>query len=455
MSRIIVAGAGHGGLVAAMKLAAAGHDVTIYDRQKENEYYLDQIDFFEDASMTYAGIDIPERYRAKKNNQLTFIANGEDTPRLTLPSGEIVSTLTADRKDLHDYLLGLALQNGAKIEYETEITAPVILGSRVAGIKTEKGEIYADLVIDACGVHSPLRRNMPSFTMIENEPSQYELLHTYRAYFHNNKEMHIPETDYNLYLTEDGTVGLMWLVTEDEYTDVLIGRFHKTDYSELAPQMLKIYELNPHMGTELLRAGYFVDIPVRQPLAVFVADGYAAVGDSAFMTYPLKGSGIAFSLRAGTMLANTVLADKNGLYTLETLWGYEKTFFKEIGNTACRLALAEIFLNYLTADEVTQMFKRGFVSTDELASFSKGAFEAIIKSKVFPLIKSKMQFLNDMPELKAKFGALLSNAVTFSTSVETAFPNNYNRADIEKWARKYNDFFKLIRRKDELAPAEK
>ena len=35
MSEIIVAGAGHGGLVAAIKLAAAGHKVTVYDRHKK------------------------------------------------------------------------------------------------------------------------------------------------------------------------------------------------------------------------------------------------------------------------------------------------------------------------------------------------------------------------------------------------------------------------------------
>ena len=35
MSKFIVAGAGHGGVVAAMKLARAGHDVTIFEKSKE------------------------------------------------------------------------------------------------------------------------------------------------------------------------------------------------------------------------------------------------------------------------------------------------------------------------------------------------------------------------------------------------------------------------------------
>ena len=48
-----------------------------------------------------------------------------------------------------------------------------------------------------------------------------------------------------------------------------------------------VCEKNEHVGREIVRGGKVVDIPVRQPLAVFIADGYAAVGDSACMTIPL------------------------------------------------------------------------------------------------------------------------------------------------------------------------
>ncbi|MBR6005068.1 MAG: NAD(P)-binding protein, partial [Clostridia bacterium] len=107
MSRIIVAGAGHGGLVAAIKLAASGHEVTVYDKQKKGEYYLDQRDSFEAGSMEYAGIDIPEHYRAKSNS-LTFVPIGDETPALTLPAKEGSETLTVERKELHEYLINLA-----------------------------------------------------------------------------------------------------------------------------------------------------------------------------------------------------------------------------------------------------------------------------------------------------------------------------------------------------------
>ena len=450
MSEIIVAGAGHGGLTAAIKLAAAGHGVTVYDRQKKGEYYLDQRDSFEAGAMEYAGIEIPESYRAKSNT-LTFVPIGDDTPSLTLPPKEGSETLTVERKEFHEYLISLAEKAGAKIVYETEIKAPVVLGSRVAGIQTDKGTFYADLIIDACGMNSPVRSNLPGFTLIEKAPAHFDVLHTYRAYFENIKDAPRPETDYNLYLYNDGEEGLMWLVTGEEYTDALIARFDKTSYSELAPCLHTLSLKNPQMGTKLIRGGYFVDIPVRQPLAVLAADGYAAVGDSAFMTYSLKGSGIAYSLRAGTMLANAVLADENGFFTAETLWEYEKQFFKEIGFSACRIAIAKNFLPFLTAQEADRMFASGLVSTEELEAFSEGRLEAVVKGKFFSTVKSKLQILGEMPELRSKLLTIVSNIGRFA-AVEPSFPNKYERADVEKWAEKYNEFFNSVRRNPSEEP---
>jgi hypothetical protein len=42
-----------------------------------------------------------------------------------------------------------------------------MLGNRVAGIKTSAGDIYGDLIIDACGMNSPVRSNLPEYLGIE------------------------------------------------------------------------------------------------------------------------------------------------------------------------------------------------------------------------------------------------------------------------------------------------
>jgi flavin-dependent dehydrogenase len=60
-----------------------------------------------------------------------------------------------------------------------------------------------------------------------------------------------------------------------------------------------------------------------------VGKGYVAIGDCAFMTTPLVGSGISNSLRAGQILAEEII--KNNSVSIETLWQYQVRYYKEIG----------------------------------------------------------------------------------------------------------------------------
>ena len=57
MSKIIVAGAGHGGIVAAMYLSIEGHDVTVYEKQEKSSVGLDQRDFLDASALDFAGIN--------------------------------------------------------------------------------------------------------------------------------------------------------------------------------------------------------------------------------------------------------------------------------------------------------------------------------------------------------------------------------------------------------------
>ena len=54
MSTIAIAGAGVGGLVAAQKLALAGHDVTVYERNREEDCGYEQKDSFDATAMEFA-----------------------------------------------------------------------------------------------------------------------------------------------------------------------------------------------------------------------------------------------------------------------------------------------------------------------------------------------------------------------------------------------------------------
>ena len=122
---------------------------------------------------------------------------------------------------------------------------------------------------------------------VNREIQKYDIINTYRGYFNKIPGIPDPETTYNIYLRDNGSVGFSWLVTEEEQIDVLIGRFYEPEEGEILSILQTMHEENPHMGKDLLKCGKYAKIPVCQPLSILVSEGYAAIGDCAFMTVPL------------------------------------------------------------------------------------------------------------------------------------------------------------------------
>ncbi len=442
MSKIIVAGAGHGGLIAAIKLAKAGHEVMVFEKKEREELGMPQSDTVEKSAFVYAGIPIPENCKTVRNI-ITFVPKDKEAPSFTVPPPEKESVLI-DRRILVNHLIDIGEKAGVQFFYGVEIVAPVLFGNRVCGIKTSQQEFYGDLVIDACGVHSPVRSNLPDYLCVNREIKNYEVLNSYRAYFNKIPDVPDPETTYNVYLRDDGTVGFTWLITEEDRIDLLIARFHKPDNDEILEIMKTMHEENPQMGTEMLQGGEHASIPICQPLAVLVADGYAAVGDSAFMTYCITGSGIAYSLRAGTMLARCVMSDRLGRFDADVLWGYQRQFYKEIGFSACRTAILKNVLPYLTADQVSELIKQNILSSEEVAKLMEEKLDAVLNAKGMAAMKDKLKLVKDNAVIKN----VISNVAVWLgrfTVTETAFPSKYSLQDVQKWNKKYNEFFDSIR----------
>ncbi len=434
MSKITVAGAGVGGLIAAMKLAQAGHDVTVYEKNSAGDCGYEQKDSFDASAVEYAGIEIPGDFYAP-GNEITFFPIDEDVDPLKMPPPEGYKNITVDRKKLFACLSSLAADAGVKFVYDTEVKSPVILGSRVCGIKTENETVYSDLIIDACGMNSPLRKALPEWMSIEKEAESRDFLYAYRAIFDRKDGDFDTGERYKIYVHSD--TGFTWIITEDDCVDVLIVDFNEIPYSKVADELHKVSVRNPQMGMNLIGNGKFMQIPVRQPLAVFVADGYAAVGDSAFMTYAVKGSGIAYSIKAGTILARAVAEDTNGLYEAETLWNYEKDFFNEIGFDACRIALIKNLFPYFTADEINEIFSKKLVTSEEVEKLLTGGYR---KSELPGLIKDKLKLLGDVPEFRSQLLMLVGWLGKFAL-LDSFFPAKYTREDAAKWNERYSKFF--------------
>lgn len=439
-NKIVVAGGGHGGIAAAMLLAKRGYDVTVYERNAKGKMGYDWTDIFDRKGWTAVGIPMPDASKYKLKQDMTFYGPAMETA-LTQHTEDDKKEIQMERSDIYAHLIEHAEKAGVKFQYEQNIKGPIFFGNRVVGIKTDKGDYLADLVIDACGLNSPVRRGMPASTGIQNNPIEYEQFYIYRAFF--NKACEVEEHDkFKVILLPNNELGISWIATEEEHTDVLIGRFRPFDREYAMSQIELLRKDNPSIGTEILRADDFANIPVRQPLGVLVADGYAAIGDSGFMTVPVIGSGIANSLKAAKILADAISSDCTASYSAETLWTYQKNFYKEIGAALAPLACVKLLLTRLQGPELDYIFAKGILNADDMTidadSTSLGAMLGgmsmdDIKTKLNGLINNKV-ILGKV----VKMGLQLARA----TAVTAAMPTTYNRKTILRWVEEYNACFK-------------
>lgn len=439
--KIIVAGGGHGGIATAYILAKAGFDVTVYEKNKREEMGYDWTDIFDKKGFTACGMDIPPKEMYNLKHNMTFYGPShekalvQDTPKDQLE-------IQMERKDIYNYIISYAEKEGVKFEYETSITAPVVLGNRVAGIETNKGTFFGDLVIDSAGMNSPLRRALPESMGVQNEVAPYEQFYVYRAFFNKAAETTDEKDKFKVYMLNEGILGICWVAAEENFTDVLIGRFEEFDENEVSRTLDVLRHSDPSIGENVVRGGQFVNIPVRQPLGVMVADGYAAIGDSAFMTVPIIGSGIANSFKAAAILANVIIKDKDEEFSAKTLWEYQTTYYKELGSGLAPLACVKLMLTRLEASDLDYIFDKGILNAEDmtigadstnLASMLGGMSMDDIKIKLSGLVKNKKVLLKVIR---------LGLEIVKATAACAQMPKTYDKAKVNSWVEKYNDCFK-------------
>ena len=437
--RIIVAGGGHGGIAAAAQLAESGYDVTVYEKNRREDMGYDWTDIFDRKGLFVCGMQMPPEDKYLMKNDMTFISPSRRfTKKQHVPQDKL--EIQMERKDIYDHIISHAEKCGVKFEYETEVKAPVLLGGRVAGIETNKGIEFADLVIDAAGIASPVRSQLPECFGIQNQVDKFEQFYVYRGFF--NKTAEVKGDKFRVYLFFDNQLQICWVADDGTHTDVLIGRFEPFGMDEVESTLTKLREINADLGTELVRGGQFVKIPVRQPLGVLVADGYAAIGDSAFMTVPIIGSGIANSFKAARVLADTVKADKNELYTADTLWKYQRGYYNILGAGLAPLAIVKLMMTKFTPAELDYMLEKNILNDEDMTitadSTSLWSFVHFSPAGV----RDKVAGVCTNPAVMLKVTKMIARISAVITATK-AMPLKYDRKLVNNWVKIYNACFKM------------
>ncbi len=424
--RIVVAGAGHGGLLAAGLLARTGHDVTVLEKKQPDALGHDWEDRFTLSLLeNYLGIavsDLPEG-SVRVRGDCVFVSPFR-AGRVEVRYPEERAQRVMWRKSLIELLLNFARDNGADLHFGVSVTSPLTESGRVSGVMTDAGVFPADLVVDACGVFSPLRRNLPATFGVERDVRRGDLFYAYRAYFDRRPT----ETDlpFEVYLCHNGEQGLSWYCANPDSADILIGRIDPLSPQKVEAEIAAFRAEHPEAGESLLHGGQYGFIPVRRPLTKMIADGYAAVGDSAFMTTPMNGMGIDLSLHAGKLLADTV-ASCTGPVSAEVLWQYNRMFHTLYGGDAAKNEGLKNALLTLPGEGVEFLFTSGVIQSSDL----DGGGENMD-------VQTMLQKLSAGVGQPAWFGAVLRGVLRGAQvrALYRSAPKTYDPSAVRIWSRR-------------------
>lgn len=430
MKRVIVAGCGHGGLSAAASLAKAGYDVTVFEKRKREELGYDWHDSMRRNTFEKAEIPLPDEEHFLPMERKTY-SNPKRTVKLVLPEPKSNNIVYIDRKFLINYLIDYAESCSVKICFGCEILSAVCSKDSVCGVTVLRdGKVLtenADLVIDACSLNSPVRKSLPSHFGIQREISYENIFCVWRGYFERSKKC---EKDlFNIYFYHCKKPGMDWVIEKSGYYDIMVGGFGKLTQRDVDEALSDFHSAYPDMTDKLLRGGHFGRIPLGKTLPVFVCDGYAAVGDSAAMTEPLSGSGLDMSIKAGKLLAETVIACDD--MSTENLWNYNYRYFREHTEKHYNDSIIKGFLSAVTADDIDFLLEKGILGEKEIANGGKTAY-------TFGEIINKASILKRPKLLLALCGAM--KKIAAAAQAKKYLPEKYNKAEIEKFKAIYSKF---------------
>ena len=428
---------GQGGMVAAIRLAKQGHDVTVFEKSKMGEVSYDWRDDIRADVFEAAGLPMPERNVYCQKSKWLFVSPNEEYS-LPVPPCPPMEEISVYRTKLSEYFAKQAESAGCKLVFETEVKSLAIQNDVVVGICAEGKEQFFDLVIDSSGMRSPFRAQVPNKFEIQAQPSKNDVMYGYRAFFKKveGTTTRDPEINSTLYLKHLGSVGISWCnLNEDNLVDVLIGRVGGLDDKEIEYSVNALRASNPILGTEVVSEKK-VEICLRMSIARAVADGYVAIGDSAFMTMPLMGSGIESSMKAGKMFAYYVINNGIEEFTANNTWGFYRKYMTELGADFAFVDVLKRWALSLDPKTIDWVFGGGLIEKSDLALVTTDTSGQKPKMSVKSIFKKIFLLLGHFGLVCKAVGCLLRSLK--AKRIAKSIPKKYDIRKINKWTKKYN-----------------
>lgn len=441
MSKIAVIGLGQGGAVAALKLAEQGHDVDVFEKDEKGFVGYDWYDDIRFDVFDICSIPAPPESVYTQKSKWLFVSPDEKNS-LKVPPAKPMEEISISRRGLSAHFDGLLNDAGVRIYYGACVQALVIREDKVVGVTVGGEEYVYDLVIDASGLNSPFRGQVPSKFGVQAKPDKNDIMKGYRAFYKRKEGSATPNPESTLYIKHLNGVGISWCnLNERNEVDVLIGRIGTLKDKEIEGSLGALYRNHDILTEEEIRPPRRVDIGVRRPLSVMVADGYVAVGDSAFMTMPIMGSGIEASMKAGVWLAETLRGKTD--FSAKELWGYELKFIEKLGADYMFIDIIKRWALNINPAMINWLFGCGAVTNDDMALLSTDS-ENPVKLSALDVLKKALIILRK-PSLVCQAVKWLLKALG-GKRIAKRIPKKYNRGKVVGWAKKYDGVIAKIER---------
>ncbi len=436
MSKIVIVGANQGALVAGELLGKQGYDVTLYEKNKKDNVGYPWHDNMTPSTFERIGIPLPpEPIARKKDKDWTFIPPDKKSSfQMKVPE---------DRRDVKilripfNQWLYERTKDFAKINYEAEVSSVIYKNGKVSGVTLANGEkVYADLVIDCGGANSIVRRSLPKELGIEAELDTKCTFQVRRVFFERDNTATPPEKSHNLYMRHIGEKGITWCADypEDNVVDVLVGRIDElTDeaYHRALNDMKATY---PIITDEAVGDGELVVIPLRHAASLMVADGYALLGDSAFMTIPLMGSGMASSM-LGAKIISEVLGGKDD-FSKENLYRYQVQYMKEIGGKNSGIDVLKNWMIDIDAKKLSFLMNKQIIGEKEFSSAGSGNG---VQLSFGDIMKKLAAGIGHLPMLFNLIGA--TTKMKKQMAIGKAIPEEWDEKAFLQWKNEYEKNF--------------
>ncbi|MDE7373426.1 MAG: NAD(P)/FAD-dependent oxidoreductase [Clostridia bacterium] len=436
MSKIAVVGMGQGGMVAAIKLAQLGNEVTVYEQAERGAVSYDWTDDIRSDVFGICDLPMPSEDVYFQKCKWVFVSPNEKH-RLPVPPCPPMDEISVYRRRLSEYFATQAESAGCNLIFGKRIERLVVENEVVVGIEVDGEKRLYNLVIDASGMCSVLRAQLPSKFGVQAQPKDDGIMYGYRAFF---KKVEGAETvekgiDSTVILKQLGHEGIGWCnLLNDGTVDVLIGRVGKLDEDEISKSLADLKNYNPILSDELIHE-HRVKICLRASIARAVADGYVAIGDSAFMTMPIMGSGIEAAMKAGKMFADFVKEENPGEFTAAAMWKFYVKYMHELGASFAFIDVVKRWALSLKAKRLDWLFGSGVVTKEDLSLVStEGGGKLKIRAKTVFLILMHPIFL--CSALKQVVRALRASKCA------KKIPKMYDFKKLAKWQKKYDKFVK-------------